>query len=285
MRMCVALMVLASLGVMGCANSEPGFCGDGLCRPSEGESSLTCSVDCMAAGCGDGSCSPGNGESCANCPSDCGGCSASCGDGTCEGSESCASCPGDCGMCSTTCGPTNCAGCCSGNTCLAGSATNACGGGGGICLDCGSGTLCEGSACAVDPASRWNILVDSYELSSSVTGSAWDAFGGAPDPVLRVYSPTESTLVGTVNGPDDVFSSSFASPRPAGMNLRADALLGYLEFRMLDEDVSDFEFVGACLLNGMVPEAFGGRIVTSVCPRDASTLNSGFEVRWHLERF
>ena len=272
-----------SLTLAGCPNNAPGFCSDGLCRPSEGETCSTCAADCICAGCGDSVCSAG--ESCASCPSDCGGCGPACGDGVCAASENCSICPGDCGMCATTCGPSNCAGCCSGNTCLAGTATNACGLGGSVCLDCGPGFLCQGASCVVDPASRWTLYVDSYTVSATnYAGSAWDNFGGAPDPVVSFQAPNATTSLGSVNGPDDSFTATLTR-RAAAMNVRADVLTTYLRASINDEDVTDYEFIGACIVTSQVPLAFNGSVVTTTCPVDASTGNSGFTLRWHLERF
>ena len=287
MRISLLAALTAFTLTLGCPNTEQGFCGDGVCRPSESESSTTCAMDCMAASCGDGACSPGNGESCTNCPSDCGGCGAQCGNGVCASSESCSSCPGDCGMCSTTCGPTTCAGCCSGNTCLGGAATTACGEGGRLCLDCGPGSLCQGSACVVDPASRWNLFIDGYEVAgNSYTGATWDTAGGSPDPVVSAFAPNESTSIGSVNGPDDSYAMSTFSPaQMLATNVRADTLMTYLEMRMLDEDAKSYERIGSCNVTDTVTLAFGGSTITTRCPLDLATMNSGFVLRWHLERF
>ena len=285
MRSSLLAAVAAALVLVGCPNNAPGFCGDGLCRPSESESSISCAIDCMAASCGDGTCAPGNGESCANCPSDCGGCGPQCGDGACAISESCSSCPGDCGMCATTCGPTNCAGCCSGNRCFDGTAPSTCGSGGNACLDCGAAELlCQDSTCAFDPASRWNVLIDSYELNTSYTGDAWDFPGGFPDPVVTVFSPNSTSRIGAVNGPDGVFDTTFTIPELAAANIRADALLTYVAFLMEDEDPTDYEFVGSCVATSYT-QAFAGIPVTTTCARNPATGNSGFSVRWHLEPF
>jgi hypothetical protein len=77
----------------------PGYCGDGICAPALGESTLTCPGDCPPPPpppgyCGDGTCDPGLGESTITCPGDC---PLVCGDGFCNiaGGEL-QSCPTDC---------------------------------------------------------------------------------------------------------------------------------------------------------------------------------------------
>jgi len=92
------------------------------------------------------------------------------------------------------------------------------------------------------------------------------------------------TSIGSVNGPDDAFMASFTR-RAAAMNVRADTLTTYLDVSILDEDVTDYDFIGACIVTTQVPLAFSGSVVTTTCPVSAATRNSGFTVRWHLERF
>jgi hypothetical protein len=74
----------------------PGYCGDGVCDPALGESTITCPGDCPPPPgyCGDGTCDPGLGESTVTCPGDC---PLVCGDGFCNiaGGEL-QSCPSDC---------------------------------------------------------------------------------------------------------------------------------------------------------------------------------------------
>jgi hypothetical protein len=88
-----------------------------------------------------------------------------------------------------------------------------------------------------------------------------------------------------VNGPDDAFSATFTPPRAAAMNVRAGVLTTYLRASINDEDVTGYEFIGACIVTSQVSLAFNGSVVTTTCPVDASTGNSGFTLRWHLERF
>jgi hypothetical protein len=81
-----------------CGRCDP--CGDGFCRPEDGEDCLTCAPDCDACPrCGDGGCDVMASETCFTCPADCGICEG-CGDARCSRTEDCASCATDCGVCS-----------------------------------------------------------------------------------------------------------------------------------------------------------------------------------------
>ena len=268
-----------------CSNAGPGFCGDALCRPSESESCSTCAADCGGcAGCGDGTCDTSAGESCASCVADCGACAPSCGNGACDGAETCSSCPGDCGACMTACGPTTCAGCCASGVCETGTGGAACGLGGGGCMVCGPGLICSGGGCVVDPASRWNIVLESLTVSSTAfAGSAWDALGGAPDPVVDVRVGSETSPARRQNGPDNVFAITYDGSAIMS-DVRASDLQAFLLFEVYDEDVTDYEFIGACIV-GVPDAAFAGATQTVDCPVEPSTRNSGFVLRWHLEQF
>ncbi|MCZ7683410.1 MAG: hypothetical protein M5U28_33345 [Sandaracinaceae bacterium] len=91
-------------------------CGDGTCRPLDGEDEASCATDCVDR-CGDGWCSAAELTDRGSCPEDCADrCSDAstygrvyrvCGDGVCDRTgtcdyadvESCATCPQDCGAC------------------------------------------------------------------------------------------------------------------------------------------------------------------------------------------
>lgn len=67
---------------------DSGFCGDGICRASDGEDCSLCPDDCgfcESPVCGDGICQ--SGETCSSCSTDCGTCPVNTGDGhpTCDG--------------------------------------------------------------------------------------------------------------------------------------------------------------------------------------------------------
>ncbi len=79
--------------------------------------------------------------------------------------------------------------------------------------------------------------------------------------------------------------STFTPARMLAANVRADTLMTYLELSVSDEDTASYERIGSCNVTGDVPLAFGGSTITTTCPLDRPTMNSGFTVRWHLERF
>lgn len=279
------LAAIAMCFLAGCSDPAPTACGDGVCASAAGESCASCAADCGAcAGCGDGTCSVSLGESCASCSLDCGAC-AGCGDGTCAGDETCSTCPGDCGMCSTSCGPPTCAGCCDGDACLGGASTAGCGSGGNVCMACAPGFLCAGATCEVDGASRWNLVLEYLEVSSTYyTDEAWDGFGGAPDPFVVVLAGSTPSIIGRSGTATDVFAVSYDGT-PVATDVRADLLQAYLTFRAFDEDVTSNDRVGECGLVGLPDAAFAGTTQILDCPRDAVTLESGFTLYWHLERF
>jgi hypothetical protein len=65
---------------------------------------------------------------------------------------------------------------------------------------------------------------------------------------------------------------------------RADELGAFLGFAVGDEDAGSSEAIGDCLVTLTGPEFLGTTQVLS-CGVDAPTMNSGFELRWRLERF
>src|SRR5262245_17107710 len=104
-----------------------------------------------------------------------------CGDGFCSGGENVASCPGDCAA--TACSPADPSDC-SGET---------------ICVD-GS---CVAAFGRVYTFSMAHVIVNSLDTN----GVAWDALGGAPDPLIEVQ--LNGTVVLTTATVSDVFEASF----------------------------------------------------------------------------
>lgn len=168
---------------------------------------------------------------------------------------------------------------------MSGGSPAACGAFGNACMVCAPGFLCVSGGCAVDPASRWNVVLEYVEVSSTYyTGEAWDALGGAPDPFVEVYVGSETATPARSGSSTDVFSVTYDGA-PTATNARADALQSYLGFEVMDEDVSSNDRVGGCRYTGLVDAVFSGGTQTLDCPRDAATMNSGFTLYWHLERF
>jgi len=192
--------------------------------------------------------------------------------------------PGDAGPLPSSCGASTCGGCCSGATCLGGNSASACGAAGAACLDCGPGHLCSSGGCVVDPASRWNIVVESVSVNAqTASGEAWDAFGGAPDPVVNVYVGTQTGYVGSTPAAADVFAATFDAR--VATDQRAEAMQTYLAFEVMDEDTSAHDRVGRCAYSGTLSDApFTGASQTVDCERSPADDQAGFELRWHLER-
>lgn len=127
-------------------------------------------------------------------------------------------------------------------------------------------------------------MLDSTSVeTTNYAGAAWDAFGGAADIVVRIYIASETASPIMVDGPDDVHTINY-SGAPSATNVRASDLITYLDFRVYDEDVSDYEFIGWCSTT-VSAAAFTGTTQTVSCPVDAGTGNSGYTIRWHLEPF
>jgi hypothetical protein len=84
-----------AFSVVGCVAN----CGDKVCCPDAGETSVTCPEDCRQR-CGDGTC--GGTENALTCPGDC---QDDCGDGVCTGTENAGNCASDC---PAVCGDTVC---------------------------------------------------------------------------------------------------------------------------------------------------------------------------------
>lgn len=253
----ILLVLAVGLAVSGCAAND-GFCGDGYC---------------------------GGGEACTNCSMDCGSCSATCGNGVCDLSETCASCPSECGSCAATACAETCLGCCDGESCLGGNSSAACGVGGLECVDCGPDGICVDGGCALDPASRWNVVLDDLSVAATrYDGAPWDTIGGNPDPYVTVrVGSTSATPVasGVANNAYNVTYDGGATVQGA----RADALLAYLRFDVFDDDSpASAELIGACFVN-LGGGEFSGGLQTADCPVDASSGNSGYLLHWHLERY
>ena len=289
MRVSLLAALTAFTLTLGCPNNAPGYCGDGLCRPAESESSITCASDCMSASCGDGTCAPGNGESCANCPGDCGGCGPQCGDGLCASSESCSLCPGDCGACGRSCDTSTCAsGCCSGDSCLAGNSPSACGVGGLACLVCDATHFgCNAGACVPAPTSRWTLVIDSLRIDpTDYAGSGWDGGLSGPDPYVLVRIGSTTAPPVRVTGATDQLATRFTSASARITDRRADALTTLVQFAVLEDDAPGTDD-GVCTLtySRSDPSWFSGALQEATCTASAAMRISGTTVTWHLEPF
>lgn len=179
------------------------------------------------------------------------------------------------------CGPATCSGCCSGGTCVSLWTTSQCGSGGGACMTCMAHYICPAGACELDPTSAWNVTLETLSVSTTkYDGSAWDAFGGAPDPFVNVIVGARTmppVMSGTAT---DTFAVTYDGS-PTVMLVGADALEAYLEFDVWDSDVSSNDEIGACTFPVTVA-TFSGATQTLTCPIDAATMNSGYTLTFHL---
>lgn len=150
-------------------------------------------------------------------------------------------------------------------------------------MACGPSFTCASGACVVDPASRWNVVIERVEVNQfDQAGEHWDAFGGLPDPFVQTRVGSESATPTRSRTADDTFTANLNTV--GASDVRADALMAHLSFWVWDEDTSAHDRVGAC--GGMVSEpVFGGATQTWNCPRDVSAGQAGFVLTWHLERF
>ena len=187
------------------------------------------------------------------------------------------------GLCVPYCDSSNCTGCCSGTTCLAGNASTACGRFGEACVDCGPGWLCQDGRCVVDPASRWSIVVLDAEINEDrVDDIYWDPFGGLPDPKVEVYAGGRDQFVGATSRRMNTLFPEWNEIAARGV--RADAIKAYLSFRLWDVDDFEDDWIGGCYYPSLSDSVFDGSVQTMTCERDPDIGNSGFVLRWRLQR-
>lgn len=252
-------VVIGVVGLVACSNGNRPFCGDGICGGSDG-------------------------ENCMSCRADCGSCSLTCGDGVCSSGDTCTNCPSDCGSCMTSSCSATCGGCCDGDSCLGGTSSSACGIRGGVCADCGPDRICASGLCLIDPASRWNVVLETLTVANTrYDGVAWDTIGGTPDPFVSVYVGSETATPSQSAVADDAYSVRYDGGATVS-GARSDALMAYLGFRVTDADTGVTEDIGYCDVF-VVESTFTGTTQTLNCPIDPGTGNSGFVLTWHLERF
>lgn len=104
------------------------------------------------------------------------------------------------------------------------------------CGSCASYETCMPTGvCGVNPNSTWFFAVDSAVIASTKTdGSAWDAFGGAPDPFVQLDTKRTSTK-------QDTFTPTFQE----GTTYTATNLLNQgVSITVYDEDVSANDLIG-----------------------------------------
>ncbi len=271
----------------GCCRGE--ICEDGGADGACGFGGLQCQRCANGASCQEGECStPCGPDNCAGCCDDFGECDPfgdldfACG----VNGARCRACGGDQACSGGACIDLGCAetcgGCCSGDVCLGGNAGNACGDNGAFCQDCGPGRLCQGNTCALDPRSRWDVLLLSAVVSATnANGDAWDAFGGNPDPYIQMTTTDGVTSAEarstTLN--DTTSPSWFENVLT---NVVAEALLGSLIFRVFDDDTFSDTAMASCSTR-LEESFFDGGTLTITCPAsgDLTQATIRFQVHRH----
>ena len=190
----------------------------------------------------------------------------------CGGNESCSF-----GSCvSNSCADT-CNGCCSGDTCLGGDASTACGSLGNACIDCGTNRLCSNGDCAVDPISRWDVLVRKGTVNQyNASFEAWDSFGGLPDAMAEVtvgFSPDVES------GSTSVYQDSLTPwwNEVVLSDVKADSIKDRMKLEVFDADVSFNDSMGSCTFYP-TDEVFDGLAHEYDCARDTGAEKAGFKV-------
>lgn len=175
-------------------------------------------------------------DSCAS-SLDCGSCTARDGCGFCESDARCVTGDGS-GPSDGTCTASDwawvqsdCAGACV-PTC----AGRVCGddGCGGSCGACDAGFACSPSGCALDPIGRWEVYVIRAQLPErDGSGSAWDPFGGLPDPQLCLTIAGSESCAPSIA---DTLDATWSPPHSFGV-FTATALQTGMESALLDDDL------------------------------------------------
>ena len=138
-------------------------------------------------------------------------------------------------------------------------------------------------SCTLGYGTTWGISIDDVTVSpTNYLGSAWDAFGGAPDPKVCVWvaSDTTSHCTGSAT---DVFTTTFL---PGVTTTAAPAdIAATLGFAVYDVDVSSDDRVGSCHTTFDSSNPLPTTPLTMTCPVEAATMNSGFTVHYHLSPY
>jgi hypothetical protein len=173
---------------------------------------------------------------------------------------------------SAACGPSNCNGCCDGNACRTGNADDACGGGGAACASCEADFTCQAAACAVDPASRWDVLAISGSVfADNAGGSAWDPLGGLPDPFVDMTTQDGPDMFhGTTAAIGDTLTPSWDVVVLDAVPARALVMTGLVVTVLDDDPVDADDSMGACSV--VFDDAmFDGGAVAYECPTSGDT--------------
>lgn len=152
------------------------------------------------------------------------------------------------------CSPATCDGCCVGRDCLRGNTDGECGRSGEDCSSCDSHERCNGGQCSFDSSVRFDIEVLGAEISGTdQNGSAWDAFGGAPDPIVELACGGDSGGVAVQN---DTYFPSWNDVVLQGVEARD--LINGLSVEVTDDDAQFDESISSCRYSVSESELIGG---------------------------
>lgn len=183
------ISVLAALGAaaLGCASSAPRNSGDAGAAADAAPSA--------DATLGDDPCTTSTSCDACTVRAGCGFCSD---DGVCRTGTSTGPNVGTCGADAWAWLPSEC-----GGACVPSCTGAACGddGCGGSCGTCRRGLACGADrTCSAPPTATWSVSATSATIEEhNDAGGTWDAFGGAPDPILCVTLGATRTCAPTVS--------------------------------------------------------------------------------------
>lgn len=262
------------------ASTCTGCCRDGVCLSGTsgmacGKPGAACETCPSGAECSD--------RACARVGCDASNCAGCCQAGQCLTGSAVAQCGSGGGACSDcgagnlcaggTCIATSCqssctTGCCSGNTCNTGTSNTACGKAGGACVSCGANRTCSAGACVVDPVKSFDlVLVAAAVPSVNASGSAWDAFGGLPDPYAKVVSTRGATKhEGQTPALSDTPNPIWNAVVLAGVT--AGELKSSVRIDLFDDDVALDDTIGGCSLV-LTDAQFDGTLRNGSCAASA----------------
>lgn len=269
----------------GCCDGDA--CAAGTDDLACGSDGLECTSCVAPATCVDGRCV-------APCAAGCDGCCLD--DGTCVemGATDAASCGSDGALCMACAGneecvegacvvrncAVSCAGCCMGNTCVDPGTDAACGAGGAACVDC-MGATCTDGMCEIPGDSRWDVVAVDGELPErNAGGSAWDPFGGLPDPyIVLTADPSGASVRGQSANQSNTTMPAWVETVLS--DVPASTLMAGLNAQVLDSDVDGDDSFGTCSFT-----LDAGRFPSSLrltCPADTAAGRAGWVARIRIE--
>jgi len=201
-------------------------CSNGTCKGSTGCTPASCKGCCVG-----GQCKPGTDNGyCGNGGQTC---------ETCTGTDVCVS-----GVCNdpANCNAQSCPnGCCQNGKCLSGTSSSACGKTGAACKACVAPQLCQASACKVDPASSWGIIVVSADLDTS---KSWDW------PVYTLPDAYVEVVVGSLKGNTSTKSETYTPQWDEYLFAVSAGTLAAssMKVTVYDDDLTPDEVIGACVI-------------------------------------